>query len=146
MGLLSIQWLCVAITVLLALWIGGRPEQIGSLIIAAASVLDRVWDILVVGPVFGTVDLWNLSLDTAMLVSAYALALTANRIWPMLFASTCLLAVFAHLARAVDLEMYPLVYAVIAQVPFWLSIAVVLIGTITHARSRRAGDAGEAAT
>lgn len=140
MGLLTIQWICIAALVVCAFHRGGRPEQIGSLIIATASVSDRLWHLLVQEPVTATVDHWHFGLDLSMFIAAYALALSVNRIWPMPFASTCLLAVLSHLARMIQLEMHPLVYAIIAQVPFWLSITTVLIGVITYGRSRRAAN------
>ena len=133
MSLLSLQWLCILGMVAFAIRSGGRPEKIGSLIIAAASIIDRAWHLLISAPVTATVDHWHFGLDLSMFAAAYALALKADRIWPMPFASTCLLAVLAHIARIIQLDMHPLVYAILSQVPFWLSIVTVLIGTYSYA-------------
>tara|TARA_B100000678_G_C18011007_1_gene422778 strand:- start:234 stop:668 length:435 start_codon:yes stop_codon:yes gene_type:complete len=142
MGLPPIQWACIAVAVLYAFRCGGRPEKIGAVIIAAASAIDRLWHFIVVDPTASTVESFLFSLDTVSLLAAYILALKADRIWTMPFASTFLLAVCAHVAMAIDVEMHPLVYAILIQGPFWLSVATVLIGTSTYVRYRRAAKRG----
>lgn len=142
MGLPQLQWACIAFMVIFAFLRGGGPEKIGSIIVAAATVIDRVWQALITEPSMLTLDEFHFVLDASLFVAAYILALRANRIWTMPFASTWLLMVFIHTAKSIDLEMHPLVYAILTQAPFWLSIATVIIGTACYARFKTTDSRG----
>tara|TARA_B100000678_G_C18132629_1_gene471362 strand:- start:290 stop:736 length:447 start_codon:yes stop_codon:yes gene_type:complete len=134
MLLFLLQTALIVLCTSLAFWRGRSAEKFGSLILLTSAVVDKLYHLLIDMPVHDQVDVFHLTLDITAFVAAYALALKADRLWPMPFASALLLSVFAHLARSIDSDMAELVYAIMARAPFWLSIAILLVGISTNAR------------
>ncbi|MBD58999.1 MAG: hypothetical protein CL808_02600 [Citromicrobium sp.] len=136
MLLFLLQCALIVLAVCLAHWRGGSEEKLGSLILLTPAIVDELYHLLIEGPVTNEVDTFHLVLDVATFAAAYWLALRADRFWPMPFASALLLAALAHLARAINLDMEELVYAIIVRAPFWLSIVILLGGILNNAMLR----------
>ncbi len=117
---------------------GAGPERA----LAAVLVWFRVADWAYHGIFAASLQLTNVDLAHALIdlvacVAAFAVALHANRIYPLWFAAVQLLAVFAHLARAMAVEILPVVYAIMFIAPSYLQIAILAWGVWRHRRRVR---------
>jgi hypothetical protein len=77
------------------------------------------------------VDVWTFAVFTS-------LALRSERFWPLWLAGLQLTSVFAHVLKAVELDLMPQAYAAAAR--FWVYpiFLVIVVGTWRGARRRRA--------
>lgn len=132
----------VFLALALAAWRwGAGPERA----LAAVLVWFRVADWIYHG-VFETslrltdVDLAHAVIDVVAAAAAFLVALSSNRTYPLWFAAVQLLAVFAHLARALAVDILPQVYAMMFIGPSYLQIAILALGLwFHHRRVRRHG-------
>lgn len=86
------------------------------------------------------VDLAHSLIDLVACAAALAVALHANRMYPLWFAAVQLLALFAHLARALAVDILPMVYAMMFIAPSYLQIFILGLGIwLHHRRTRRRG-------
>lgn len=120
---------------------GGGPERA----LAAILVWFRVADWTYHG-VFQTtlelaeIDLAHFLIDGLACAAAFAVALYANRIYPLWFAAIQLLVVFAHLARELAMDIHPLIYAIGFMAPSYLQMVILAWGLwLHHRRVRRHG-------
>ncbi|ANY19739.1 hypothetical protein A6F68_01222 [Tsuneonella dongtanensis] len=131
-------WLQAAIFGLLALsaWRWGRgPERLLAGVLVWFSAGDAINHALFeVDDRYMTVDTGHLVIDLVALAVSLAVALRANRIYPLWFASFQLLAVMAHLARDVAQEAAPLAYLVMYIGPSYCQIIVLAVGIWCHRR------------
>ena len=123
----------------LAAWRWGQgPERA----LAAILVWFRVADWTYHG-VFQTslqlseIDLAHFVIDAIACAAAFAVALYANRIYPLWFAAVQLLVVFAHFARELAVDVLPVVYAIMFMAPSYLQTAILALGIWLHWRRVR---------
>ena len=136
----SIQTALLLLVALFALTKGGRPERHVAIILcgmflanlAHAGIFGRWTD-------YGTTPWFRIVLDTTGFALILAVALRADRWWPLWVSGVQLLAVLAHLLRVIDASLPPLVYAVMERWPFWIAIAITGIGTLLYHRRARIG-------
>ncbi|MBO0749447.1 MAG: hypothetical protein J2O44_03315 [Porphyrobacter sp.] len=138
-------YLVLILSVVSALWKGGKPERIGALIILAMAVLQFGF-LAVVPRYYRTVDLVSVLVDTVGLVGFGALAVYAQRVWPIWAASLQLLSLTSHFSRGVDANVKPLAYVFMKSGPTFLVVIALLLGTIFHRRRLRAHGADRAWT
>lgn len=103
-----------------------------------ALLADRLFHALLRGSIYHEVDVWHLLLDGAMLAGIIALALSANRKWPMWLAALQVIATMSHALRAIDTEMLNIVYPVLSRAPFYPQLGVLIIACLLANRTRRA--------
>jgi len=113
-----------------ALWRGGTPERLVAL------------TFLVLGPLSGVVhsrgrpwhdvDVGVFLLDFVMLLLLVALALKANRYWPIGMAAMQVFQVLGHLIKLADPRMLPLLYWISAAVWAYPMLILLLLGTVRH--------------
>ena len=117
---------------------GGGPERA----LAAILVWFRLADWTYHG-VFQTslnlaeIDLVHALIDGIACAAAFAVALYANRIYPLWFAAIQLLVVFAHLARELAMDILPQVYAIMFMAPSYLQTVILALGIWFHWRRVR---------
>lgn len=119
-----------------ALLRGGLPERW-----VAAMLLIASWTTLVASafPIggFRTVELYRLSIDLALAVGLIAVALRANRFWPLWMAAFQLVTMGLHGVRAYDPGILPIVYSrLTGQIAYPMCIVLVL-GTRHYRRRLR---------
>ena len=85
------------------------------------------------------IDALNALLDVAGLVGFCTIALFARRIWPLWVSSLQLIAVLAHVARAVDIHIHPVAYAVMNWGPSDLIPVLLILGSTNQWRMKRKG-------
>lgn len=83
------------------------------------------------------IDLAHALIDAVACAAAFAVALSANRIYPLCFAAVQLLALFAHFARAMAVDILPTVYAMMFIAPSYLQILLLAAGIWAHRRRVR---------
>ncbi|MEI9851558.1 MAG: hypothetical protein WDN24_12755 [Sphingomonas sp.] len=112
---------------------GGAPEAIVGAIVLAGLVADPVLHLLLRAR-FETVDPTHLVLDIGRFTGFAAVALLANRFWPVWISAFQLLAVGAHIAKAMDLAIHPVVYAAMGVMWSYGMLAVLILATHYHRR------------
>ena len=125
------------LVVAFALWGGGAPERwvSGLMFVANAATALLPYD---PGSTFLSLDWSGFGVDAVLFVAFTAVALRANRYWPIWLAALQLVSVAIHVIRMVDRALVPLVYAwSIGQIAYPL-MALLVAGTIRHRRRCRA--------
>lgn len=114
-----------------AFWRGGPPERIGATIFVAAVVLTRV---AVSGAAtrFSSIEAGILFVDVATLVALLALALRANRFWPLWVTALQTIGATAHAVKLADPEVIRWAYAF--ALAFWSypMLFLLALGTWNH--------------
>ncbi|WP_156361775.1 hypothetical protein [Sphingomonas sp. Leaf343] len=119
-----------------AVWGGGAPERIvaGLMFVANAATALLPYD---PGSTFLWLDWSGFGVDALLFVAFTAVALRADRYWPIWLAALQLVAVAIHLVRIVDRALVPLVYAwSIGQIAYPL-MALLVAGTVRHRQRLR---------
>jgi len=112
---------------------GGAPERwVGALMLLAnIATAFRPYN---AATSFGSLDAYLFGIDLLLLLAFAALALTADRFWPMWVAALQLDAVAIHMVRGIDPEMVPYVYAWLTGQIAYPMMAILAIGTTRHQR------------
>lgn len=117
---------------------GGGPERHVALILTGMLVAVIVRAAIVGGwSQFDGVPWFKIALDVIALALILAIALRADRWWPLCVASVQLLSVLAHLLRIVDADLPPLAYAIMERWPYMIAIVITGLGTYLHHRRNR---------
>lgn len=123
--------------VVVAIRLGGTPEKLAAAIIAAWILSDWVYHLLFGPSGFKEVDPVHLVLDSAELLAISALALSANRLWPLWAAAAQLICVSGHLVALVEPGGMTLAYWALTQIPQYIQLFALLLGAVAHARRER---------
>ena len=125
--------------ILVAMRVGGPPERAAARILVMMLVTPWIVSLLG-GKTFSSVDPTAFATDLLALIGFVLIALTANRYWPLWVSSCQLLSVAAHLIRWLDINVEPLVYAVMSGGPSYAISLLVLAGALNYRRRQRTGD------
>ena len=120
----------------LALWRGRRDERI----VASTAVLASIASLLLLrhrADIYLGIETSVLLVDLSVLVVFVWVALASKRFWPLWVAGLQLTTMFAHVMKAVNVDLMPTAYAVAAQ--FWVYpiLLILLIGTLRTPRATR---------
>ncbi|TFI59813.1 hypothetical protein E2493_02975 [Sphingomonas parva] len=117
---------------------GGAPERIVglSLLIAPGStrLLQQDFTSRFIG-----VEVGVLVVDVILLTVLLAVALNADRFWPLWLAAFQLFGTGAHLVRALDAHVERVAYAILMAGWSYPMILILAVGTWRHVRRARAG-------
>ncbi|MBX3479042.1 MAG: hypothetical protein KF842_01435 [Caulobacter sp.] len=116
-----------------AVWKGGPPERATGVFLFLATqatflIADRRWI---------DVQFAVLALDVAALILLGALALFADRWWPMWTAGLQGLAVIIHLAFWMQHKVISLVYSIALNIIGYAVLLTLVIGTVSYIRRRK---------
>ena len=137
---IAAAYLLLTVIIVLASWkywkrqrgeSGGEPELYGTSIILL-SITVQVLLYSQQAPVFSYIDLNGLLVDSILLVGFVAIALNANRIWPLIAAGAQLVGMFSHFSRAMQLDIAPMAYSILRSAPTILVGMCVIIGFVSH--------------
>lgn len=131
-------WLLLLVTCGYALWRGRKYERMAALVFMAATILSILGSsplqVRYVG--FETVDL---IVDNAVLVALLAIALVADRFWPLWAAGLQLVDSMSHVMKALDADLLPKVYG--AAERFWsYPILLILLVGVWRQHQRSQGE------
>lgn len=136
----------VALLFLLALARGGAPEKWCACILLAAIIAARLHEIVTVGVAgtwsvggFATDELAYLLIDFLTFAALGAVALQANRMYPLWMAGVQLTALLTHIAERTTDVIAPLAYAILNLSTFYLAILLLAGGLAAHMRRSRSG-------
>lgn len=117
---------------------GGKPERGAAAILLAMVIFDSIYHALPGQQgIYYDVDFAHAVNDVLALIAMIVLALRADRFWTLWLGALQLIATLSHVIRALEVEMYPIVYAIIIRGPFWGQMIVVVLGTWLYARHQR---------
>lgn len=126
------------LVVLIVAWrSGGKPERYVATIYAAMLVLSSLYETVLIQPKqadYESLHLVRFLLDAFALVAVVAVALHFDRWWTLWVGSAQLIAVTAHLLRALEMPIPALAYAVMERWPVWIAILLTGLGTYLHQR------------
>lgn len=113
---------------------GGVPERIVAAIFLCAGPATYVALWAQPEQAFQSVEMTVLLIDTAMLVALVALAISANRYWPIWIASLQSIIVAVHGVKAFDPTLVAWTYAVASGKLAYPQLALLALGTWRHRR------------
>jgi hypothetical protein len=121
---------------LYALARGGGPERVvGLALLLAFGVTMLLQQPLVER--FVAVDWGVLAVDLGLLAVLVAVALNADRFWPLWVAAFHALGTGAHLVRGVDHGIEPVAYAILLASWSYPMILLLAVGTLRHGERRK---------
>lgn len=115
---------------------GGGPERI----VGLSLVLAFTASLLVQQPAaerFITIEWGILLVDVALLAVLLAVALHADRFWPLWVTALHGLSTGAHMVRGVDFGIEPVAYAILLASWSYPIILLLAVGTLRHAGRRK---------
>jgi len=112
---------------------GGKPEQVGAGIFVLSSVASTI---VASSPAirFGSVEIGVFLVDTAMLLALTALALRAERLWPLWVTALQAVEVAGHAVKLIDSNVIRLAYAFILALWAYPMLLLLVLGTWNHQR------------
>ncbi len=123
-----------------ALRYGEQPERSVATLLLASSAIDFVYHALTTPPQFETIDPVHVVIDTLVLAGLLAIALNANRGWPLWVCGAQIIMMLGHLGKLYEVRTVLRGYWVMTQVPFMIQLTLLVIGTAAHnARLRQVG-------
>ncbi|MEO9461337.1 MAG: hypothetical protein ABJ242_01255 [Marinomonas sp.] len=109
----------------------GEPELLGVAVIILSIFIQMVM-YADTKPIFTGVDMVSVLVDLVLFIGIGAIALNANRIWPLIAAGAQLVGLFSHFSRAVQLNIDPMAYSILKTAPTLIVGLCVIIGFVGH--------------
>lgn len=114
---------------------GAAPERICVATLFTVTFGDPLYHLLLGrGAIYGTVDIGHLVIDVGVAVIFVAVALRANRVYPIWLAAFQLVSVLSHFAREVTASFPKLAYGLMSYGPFYITLLIMAGGLAFHAR------------
>ena len=125
--------LALAICLAALVWGGGPERAIAAVWLIFFELASHSYDLFLRdGYQFAQIDGFLASLDVSAGVPLIAIALNANRNYPLVIAAIQLLAMSAHLARGVIEAISPIAYFTMLVAPGWILLIVLGLGVMRH--------------
>jgi len=116
---------------------GGAPERIAAGMMLAASLASVASYSHPFGASYLKVQVWVFVIDMLLLLGLFVLAIASTRFWPLWLAGLQLLAVFAHLIRAMDETILPRGYQFLISFEAYPMLLLVAFGAWRHRKRLR---------
>lgn len=116
---------------------GGKPEKQVAAVLVGMLVLDNAYHAFGANSDYVGVDTFHAFNDFWSLIAITAIALAADRFWPLWVAALQTIAASSHYVRWAEIEVLPIVYAIMNRLPSWLMVIVLLLGTWNYSRQKR---------
>lgn len=138
----STYWTILILVSAFALWRGRADERIAAAICVLATLATHL--VYVRQGAYERVEIGVFIVDAATFAGFAFIALRSERFWPLWLSGLQLTTVFAHLMKAIQLDLMPQAYAAAAR--FWVYpiFLVIVIGTWRGYRRRVAARTGQA--
>ena len=129
----SIQRTLVVLLFLFSWVRGSGPERASSaILLAMVAVHVVIYDIIGLTSDYSAFDLPIFAVDAIGLAALLAVALKANRFYPLVLAAAQLVAFSSHLVRAMVEPVSSLAFYLLYAMPFWFQIFILAIGVVRH--------------
>lgn len=132
MLLASLTYLLAAIVLLLGWLRGGMPERHAALAILVWLIVDPLFHAVFATPEFARIDWALFTFDGLLAGTLIAIALHANRMWPIFAASFSIIPVLCHVAVLLNRAVVPQAYWALEQLPFLFVLLSLLLGVSAH--------------
>lgn len=130
--------LCQLLASAYACWRGGAPERlVGALLLAA--LVATVLTPLQASYTYAGLNWPLLRIDLLLLMALVAVALLADRFWPMWLAATQLVAIGAHGVRVYSPDIVPVAYWALTSRIAYPMLLLLMLGTARHRLRLSAG-------
>lgn len=117
---------------------GAAPERLCVAVHCFMLFADAYYHALVgPGTIYYSVDPGHLAIDATAAIQFFAIALFANRMYPLWLAAFQIVSVIAHFARMELSEIGRLAYGLLNYGPYYLQIVTLAFGLLLHARRAR---------
>ena len=138
----STYWTILILVSAFAFWRGRADERIAAAICVLATLATHL--VYVRQGAYERVEIGVFIVDAATFAGFAFIALRSERFWPLWLSGLQLTTVFAHLMKAIQLDLMPQAYAAAAR--FWVYpiFLVIVIGTWRGYRRRVAARAEQA--
>jgi hypothetical protein len=110
---------------------GGPPERIGAAILTVGSILTLV-TLSSNAQIYRSLELGVFLVDVATLLAFLALALRANRLWPLCITALQLVGTAGHAVKLADPQVLPYAYAIALRFWSYPMMLMLLVGTWNH--------------
>ena len=110
---------------------GGAPERVVAAAFIAAAIASFIASPLAKGG-YDDTEFGLLLIDAALLAVLVAVALWANRFWPIWIAAFQLFALLVHVTMLYEQDILPLVYFVVISRIAYPMLLLLLLGTRLH--------------
>lgn len=110
---------------------GSAPERIAMITVVVGSELTLLAVTFGIGT-YDTAQYGVLAIDLVVLAIFGAIALRADRFWPLWLTGCHIIGVLAHLAKMLAPDLHPWAYAVALSFGGYLMIALIVVGTFRH--------------
>jgi len=139
-------FIAAILSVIGALWKGGAPERAGAIFIVYLFAFQAA-ALSIYPPALDQTDFVGLATDALALIAFMAIAMFADRWWPLIAAALQAVSLTFHLARLFSPDALELVYAVFRTMPLAATILLIGFGTLRHCqRVKRYGSDPDWAT
>lgn len=135
-----VNFVCVGLLGAASLRWGAAPEKICAATLVAVTFADPAYHLLIgQGAIYRSVDVGHLVMDMAVAAIFVAVALKANRVYPLWLAAFQLVSVLSHFAREVT-DFFPMrAYGFMSFGPYYFILLIMAMGISCHARRSRHG-------
>ena len=114
-----------------ALYRGGGPERWVASVVIGMVLLDPA--VHVFTPLnYTALDPGHLIIDAIAWIGLFAIALRANRFWPLCVVSLQTIALVAHATRLLDMTIHPKAYMIMQIASSSPLLALLMMGTFYH--------------
>ena len=136
-----IQYALLIVALAFTFRIGAWPERLSAATLAGMTLADLAYhQAQAIGLIAIQAYPFHFGLDLAGLLAILAIALQANRIYPLWLTALQLISVLIHLLREVDPNVQPAAYVMLYVLPYYVMILTVTGGTMAHwLRERQSG-------
>ena len=128
-------WFTLSAVAGYALWRGGGPERAVAILLLLATGATIV--VRPSGPLFDDVETGVLLVDGALFLGLLAVAVRAERYWPLWMTALQGIALAGHGAKAVNPYVIPFTYAILLAFWAYPMLALLAVGTWRHRRRLR---------
>ena len=126
----------LALVTLFALWAGGWPERVGAAVYAL-SVVVTVLFLLMHDQMWWDLEAGVFIVDVVTFLIFIAIALRADRFWPLWVSAFLGIGVLGHLAKLMMPDTYWRAYAFVLVIWSYPIIALIALGTFLHWQRRK---------
>tara|TARA_R110000824_G_scaffold211072_3_gene397027 strand:+ start:11980 stop:12420 length:441 start_codon:yes stop_codon:yes gene_type:complete len=120
-----------------ALYRGGGPERWVACVVIGMVALDPAVHLFT--PLeYATLDPGHLVIDLVAWTGLFAIALRANRFWPLWVVSLQTIALVSHATRLLDVTIQPKAYMIMQIGSSYPLLAALMIGTFFHQKRLKA--------